>query len=213
MAPINLSMTPRKIAGTIAVTGVAAAAIVGLGAPDAHAYVGTDTEFDTRMVRELSQELTLERDNVNQAYTSALESPDVDTKAKFIQNMAVGLEVDNTVMSQAFDNALANTLSELDTITDERFEDWINRMAQAGGITEQLANEANAWFDQRPENMAPLTIFAGFSKDGEELETDARAMVDMEMITQAEFQSLMDWHGERPDDLPMNNDLNISKGE
>ena len=85
---------------------------------------------------------------------------------------------------------------------DERLADLV----EVGNITQEQADEIDAWEDSRPEVMGDLKKLGRGHDTGDDNSIEARlsALVEQEVITQAEADAVTAWNEAKPDYL---NDL------
>ena len=97
------------------------------------------------------------------------------------------------------DSALATALDEQ---ANTKFEERMTGLVTDETLTQDQADAANTWFDERPSNSGPLALRLARTSDSDRVDTALEKLVDAERITQDEADSLSDWHDDRPSTLP-----------
>ncbi len=97
------------------------------------------------------------------------------------------------------DSALSTALDEQ---ANTKFEERMTALVTDETLTQDQADAANTWFDERPSNSGPLALRLARTSDSDRVDTALEKLVDAERITQDEADSLSDWHDDRPDSLP-----------
>ena len=97
------------------------------------------------------------------------------------------------------DGAFAQALDEE---ANTNFEEMVQGLVDDSTLTQDQADEANTWFDERPTNSGPLTRGLAAISDSEKVDQKLTRLVDSGTLTQDEADSLSDWHDGRPESLP-----------
>ena len=69
-------------------------------------------------------------------------------------------------------------------------------------LTQEQADAANAWFDERPANSGALALRLAGTSDSDKVDNFLARLVENEKLTQDESDALDAWHDDRPDSLP-----------
>ena len=105
------------------------------------------------------------------------------------------LGIEQDTLESAFATAL-------DEQANTKFEARMAALVADETLTQEQADAANTWFDERPANSGPLAIRLAHTSDSERVDTVLEKLVDGERITEDEADALSDWHDDRPDSLP-----------
>lgn len=85
---------------------------------------------------------------------------------------------------------------------DARFADYAAKLASNETITQEQADAAITWFNNRPEEAGRLAFIAVATADTDKMDALLSRMVDAEKLTQEQADAISAWHSERPDTLP-----------
>ena len=107
------------------------------------------------------------------------------------------------ITRQALDDAFE---AAYDWQANARFEEWVQGLVDDESLTSEEATEANAWFDDRPENSGPIALRLVRVSDSDTVADYLSKLVDAERLTQAESDALGTWHEDRPEALPASSD-------
>ncbi len=92
------------------------------------------------------------------------------------------------------------------TATDEqantKFEERMAALVSDETLTQEQADAANAWFDERPANSGALALRLAGTSDSGKVDNFLARLVENEKLTQDESDALDAWHDNRPDSLP-----------
>ena len=97
------------------------------------------------------------------------------------------------------DSALATALDEQ---ANTKFEERMTALVTDETLTQDQADAANTWFDERPSNSGAMAVRLAGTSDSDKVDTWLGKLVDAEKLTQDEADALSDWHDDRPDSLP-----------
>ena len=97
------------------------------------------------------------------------------------------------------DSAFATSLDEQ---ANAKFEERMTALVTDGTLTQDQADAANTWFDERPSNSGAIAIRLAGTSDTDKVGTWLAKLVEAEKLTQDESDDLSNWHDDRPDSLP-----------
>ncbi|MCY4556941.1 MAG: hypothetical protein OXF79_11295 [Chloroflexi bacterium] len=97
------------------------------------------------------------------------------------------------------DSAFATSLDEQ---ANTKFEERMTALVTDETLTQDQADAANTWFDERPSNSGAIAIRLAGTSDTDKVDTRLAKLVEAEKLTQDESDDLSDWHDDRPDSLP-----------
>ena len=207
MAPINgFGRSRRKVIGTIAVAGTAAFIAGSVVLPGAAGAASLGRAYDDAVhaftIRQMARELSLDRDTVNTAYREALAEENMNRRT-LITHVATDLSLPETTVAHAWRGSWDNTLDLLDSYNSGQFAVWARGLHRDGEITQQQLYQAEDWFNRRPHHLSPVTLYAGFSTDRDDLMQELQAFIDIEFFptnpTKSNFET---WYDRRPAFLP-----------
>ena len=105
------------------------------------------------------------------------------------------LGIEQDTLESAFATAL-------DEQAGAKFEERMAALVADETLTQDQADAANAWFDERPANSGPLALKLARTSDSDRVDSLLDKLVEKERMTQAEADALSEWHDNRPDSLP-----------
>ena len=97
------------------------------------------------------------------------------------------------------DSAFATSLDEQ---ANTKFEERMTALVDDETLTQDQADTANTWFDERPANSGPMALRLAGTSDSDKVDNFLTRLVENEKLTQDESDALSDWHDDRPDSLP-----------
>ena len=89
-----------------------------------------------------------------------------------------------------------------DEQANAKFEERMAALVDDETLTQEQADAANTWFDQRPANSGPLALRLAGASDSDKVDNFLARLVEKEKLTQDEADALAAWHDNRPDSLP-----------
>ena len=89
-----------------------------------------------------------------------------------------------------------------DEQANAKFEERMAALVDDETLTQEQADAANTWFDQRPANSGPLALRLAGASDSDKVDNFLARLVEKEKLTQDEADALAAWHDDRPDSLP-----------
>lgn len=90
----------------------------------------------------------------------------------------------------------------LDEKANTRFEERMTALVTDETLTQEQADAANTWFDERPANSGPIALRLAHTSDSDKVDNFLAKLVEYEKLTQDEADALGAWHDDRPDSLP-----------
>ena len=105
------------------------------------------------------------------------------------------LGVEQDTLEAAFATAL-------DERANAKFEERMTALVTDETLTQEQADAANTWFDERPANSGPLALRLAGTSDADKVDNLLARLVENEKLTQDESDDLDAWHDDRPDSLP-----------
>ena len=105
------------------------------------------------------------------------------------------LGIEQDTLESAFATAL-------DEQANARFEERMAVLVADETLTQEQADTANGWFDERPGNSGPLALRLAGASDSDKVDNFLARLVENEKLTQDESDALDAWHDDRPDALP-----------
>ena len=123
----------------------------------------------------------------------AQESEDKESRfSSFAARVAsiLGLEADDV------EDAMEQAKQEL---ADEALDDKLATMVESGVLTQQQADEYNAWIEAKPEGVGLPYFVPG--KDGEHVAAMLATMVEKGALTQAQADEYKTWIESAPEDV------------
>ena len=97
------------------------------------------------------------------------------------------------------DSAFATSLDEQ---ANTKFEERMTALVDDETLTQDQADTANTWFDERPTNSGPVALRLAGTSDTDKVDTRLAKLVDAGKLIQDEADALSDWHDDRPTSLP-----------
>lgn len=97
------------------------------------------------------------------------------------------------------DSAFATSLDEQ---ANTKFEERMTALVTDETLTQDQADAANTWFDERPSNSGLLALRLAGTSDADKVDNFLARLVKNEKLTQDESDALDAWHDDRPDSLP-----------
>lgn len=92
--------------------------------------------------------------------------------------------------------------TSLDEQANTKFEERMTALVDDETLTQDQADTANTWFDERPTNSGPMALRLAGTSDPDKVDNFLTRLVENEKLTQDESDALSDWHDDRPDSLP-----------
>ena len=105
------------------------------------------------------------------------------------------LGIEQDTLESAFATAL-------DEQAGAKFEERMAALVADETLTQEQADAANTWFDERPANSGPLALKLARTSDSDRVDSLLDKLVEKERMTQAQADALSEWHNNRPDSLP-----------
>ena len=90
----------------------------------------------------------------------------------------------------------------LDERANTKFEERMAALVADETLTQEQADAANTWFDERPAGSGPIALRLASVSDSGRVDTWLAKLVDAGKLTQGEADALSDWHDDRPEALP-----------
>ena len=105
------------------------------------------------------------------------------------------LDIEQATLEAAFATAL-------DEQANTKFEERMAALVSDETLTQEQADAANTWFDERPANSGALALRLAGTSDSDKVDNFLARLVENEKLTQDESDALGAWHDDRPDSLP-----------
>ncbi len=115
--------------------------------------------------------------------------------AQVMARVAEILGVEQETLESAFKTAL-------DEQAEAKFDARMDALVADETLTQEQADAAKSWFEERPELSGPLALRLARTSDTERVNNWLERLVDAEKLTQEQADALSAWHAERPDSLP-----------
>ena len=93
-------------------------------------------------------------------------------------------------------------VTAIDEQAETKFDTYVAGLVTDETITQEQADAATAWFEERPTLSGPIAIRLAGTSDSERVGNFLAKMVEKEKLTQDESDALNGWHDDRPDSLP-----------
>lgn len=90
----------------------------------------------------------------------------------------------------------------LDERANAKFEERMTALVTDETLTQEQADAANTWFDERPANSGAIALRLAGTSDSGKVDNFLAKLVENEKLTQDESDALDAWHDDRPDSLP-----------
>ena len=90
----------------------------------------------------------------------------------------------------------------LDEQANTKFEERTTALVTDETLTQEQADAANTWFDERPANSGAIALRLAGTSDSDKVDNFLAKLVENEKLTQDESDALDAWHDDRPDSLP-----------
>lgn len=103
--------------------------------------------------------------------------------------------VEQETLESAFKTAL-------DEQAETKFDARVDALAADETLTQEQADAAKSWFEDRPELSGPLALRLAHTSDAERVGSWLEKLAAAGKLTQEQADALSAWHGERPDSLP-----------
>ena len=105
------------------------------------------------------------------------------------------LGIEQATLESAFATAI-------DERAETRFDARVAQLVTDETLTQEQADAATTWFEERPELSGPIAYRAALTSDSERVDSLLTRLVNKERITQEEADAISSWHDDRPDSLP-----------
>ena len=105
------------------------------------------------------------------------------------------LGIEQATLESAFATAL-------DEQAETRFDAKVAALVADEILTQEQADAATGWFEERPELSGPIAIRLAATSDSDKVDGFLAKIVEKEKLTQDEADALSAWHDDRPDSLP-----------
>ena len=105
------------------------------------------------------------------------------------------LGIEQDTLESAFATAL-------DEQASAKFEERMAALVTDETLTQEQADAANAWFEERPANSGAIALRLAGTSDSDKVDNFLAKLVENEKLTQDESDALDAWHDDRPDSLP-----------
>ena len=105
------------------------------------------------------------------------------------------LGIEQATLESAFATAL-------DEQAETRFDAKVAALVADETLTQEQADAATGWFEERPELSGPIAIRLAATSDSDKVDGFLAKLVEKEKLTQDEADALSAWHDDRPDSLP-----------
>ena len=119
----------------------------------------------------------------------------IGNRSAIMGRVAEILGIEQGTLESAFATAL-------DEQANTKFEERMSALVSDETLTQDQADAANAWFDERPANSGPLALKLASTSDSDKVDNFLERLVENEKLTQDESDALDAWHDDRPDSLP-----------
>ncbi len=90
----------------------------------------------------------------------------------------------------------------LDERANVKFEERMAALVTDETLTQEQADAANTWFDERPANSGAIALRLAVTSDSDKVDNFLAKLVENEKLTQDESDALDAWHDDRLDSLP-----------
>ena len=90
----------------------------------------------------------------------------------------------------------------LDEHAGAKFEERTAALVADETLTQEQADAANTWFNERPANSGPIALRLAGTSDSDKVDNFLARLVENEKLTPDESGALDAWHDDRPDSLP-----------
>ena len=105
------------------------------------------------------------------------------------------LGIEQATLKSAFATAI-------DEQAETKFDARVAQLVTDETLTQEQADAATTWFEERPALSGPIAIRLSGTSDSDKVDNFLAKMVDKEKLTQNEADALSSWHDDRPDSLP-----------
>lgn len=114
------------------------------------------------------------------------------------------LGVDQSTLESAFGTARSEQV-------DARYESYTGLLVASGTLTQDQADEADTWFDDRPDDTDWLTERLARTSASDQSTAQLTRLVSAGRLTQEEAEDVATWHADRPDFLPVSTAANFDE--
>ena len=143
-------------------------------------------------------------------FASGSDPTDVLKRGGYSDLRGAGHHGNNDTVLNRVAELLGKTRAELDsafaTSLDEhantKFEERMTALVTDETLTQDQADTANTWFDERPANSGLVALRLAGTSDSEKVDTRLAKLVEAGKLTQDQSDDLDEWHDDRPSDLP-----------
>ena len=118
-----------------------------------------------------------------------------DNSTALMTRVAEILGIEQGTLESAFATAI-------DEQSETKFDSRVADLVTDETLTQEQADAATGWFEDRPALSGPFAIRLAGSSDSDEVDDFLAQLVEKEKLTQDESDALSDWHDDRPDSLP-----------
>ena len=115
--------------------------------------------------------------------------------AALMARVAEILGIEQATLESAFTTAI-------DEQAEIKFDARVAQLVTNETLTQEQADAATAWFEERPELSGPVAIRLAGTSDSDKVDNFLAKMVEKEKLTQDESEALNEWHDDRPESLP-----------
>lgn len=105
------------------------------------------------------------------------------------------LDIEQATLESAFATAI-------DEQAETKFDTYVAGLITDETLTQEQADAATSWFEERPAQSGPIAIRLAGTLDSEKVDNFLAKMVEKEKLTQDESDALNEWHDDRPESLP-----------
>jgi len=90
----------------------------------------------------------------------------------------------------------------IDEQAETKFDARVAQLVTDETLTQEQADAATTWFEERPALSGPIAIRLAGTSDSDKVDNFLAKMVEQEKLTQDESDALNEWHDDRPESLP-----------
>ena len=117
------------------------------------------------------------------------------TSSTMFTRVAEILGIEKATLDSAF-------VTAIDEQAETKFDDRVAGLVTDETLTQEQADAATSWFEERPALSGPIAIRLAGTSDSDKVDEFLTKLVNKEKLTQDESDALSDWHDDRPDTLP-----------
>lgn len=93
-------------------------------------------------------------------------------------------------------------VTAIDEQAETKFDTYVAGLVTDETLTQEQADAATAWFEERPGLSGSVAIRLAGTSDSDKVDNFLAKMVERERLTQDESDALNEWHDDRPESLP-----------